>query len=219
MTRINERTDEAGYLSVNGPAERAGGVGLVEPPHEAQKAQRNDASVGPAIAPGNASVAPAPVAPAAPALPTGPLGEPCVHCGTPMKKGQAWCLRCGYYPILKTFVELDESEKLPEVAANGATIPGGEQAPKSTIEVWKNLIPRWGWQLIAGVMVLLIISLAARFAMAPGRPKAVWTWVQFGIGVGAVIVAHFVSYLKAIMVNDSLSFIDNVLNPWAIWIV
>jgi hypothetical protein len=218
MTRINERSDGIGHVTVNGPASDGGGVGLAEPPLAAIGAQPTEApSINPAID-GSAGATTAP-APKPAAAPTVPIGEPCVHCGTPMKKGQAWCLRCGYYPVLKTFVELDESEKLPEVAADGSTVPATEQAPKSTIEVWKNLIPRWGWGLIAGVAVLLVISLAARFAMNPGKPKAIWTWVQFGIGVGAVFIAHFLSYLKAIMVNDSLSFLDLILKPWAIWSV
>ncbi len=136
-----------------------------------------------------------------------------------MKKGQAWCLRCGYYPVLKTFVELDESEKLSvEIAPDGSVVAAAPQpAPKSTAEVWKALIPPWGWWLIAGVAVLFAISLAARFTVQMGAPRAIWTWVQFGIGVGALIVAHITCYMHAIMVNDSLSFLDMVLKPWVIW--
>ncbi len=213
MTRINERSDEAAYLTTNAPAVETGGVGLAEPPRVPDTGNGvPESTAAPTVAGAATAAAPNAVTAAA-------LGPPCVHCGTPVKKGQAWCLRCGYYPVLKTFVELDESEKLSvEVAADGSVVTAiAQPAPKSTLEVWKGLIPPWGWWLIAGVAVLLAISLAARFTVQMGTPRAIWTWVQFFIGIAAAITAHVTCYMHAIMINDSLSFLDMVLKPWVIW--
>ena len=81
---------------------------------------------------------------------------------------------------LKTFVEVQPWED-----ADGDEAVADR--PKSTIEVWKSLIPPWGWGLIAGVVVLLAISVAAAVD-GPGRiERAIWTYAQFGIGIGMLI--------------------------------
>ncbi len=133
----------------------------------------------------------------------------CSNCHAPMAKGQSFCKRCGFYPALNMCVEVD--------AAAEAQVEGVPEPAKSHIEVWKSLIPPWGWTLIAGVAVLLAISLAARFVVPAGPPRAIWTYAQFFIGVVALIAAHIACYMFAIMVNDTLSFIDIILKPVVIW--
>jgi hypothetical protein len=129
-----------------------------------------------------------------------------------MDRGQTVCRRCGYYPALNTFVEVDPIE-------DATAGPNAAAPAKSHLEVWKSLIPRWARWLLAGVAVLLAVSIAARIAVPAGSGRAVWTYAQFGVGVIAVIVAHIASYMAAIMVNDTLSFIDILLKPVAIWSV
>jgi hypothetical protein len=133
----------------------------------------------------------------------------CSNCHASMAKGQSFCKRCGFYPALNMCVEVDAEA---EALAEGAVEPA-----KSHLEVWKSLIPPWGWTLIAGVAVLLAVSLAARFLVPEGPPRAIWTYAQFIIGVIAFIAAHVACYMFAIMVNDSLSFIDIMLKPVVIW--
>jgi hypothetical protein len=133
----------------------------------------------------------------------------CSHCHSPMAKGQSFCKRCGFYPALNMCVEVDAQA---EAQAEGVPEPA-----KSHVEVWKELIPPWGWVLIAGVAVLFVISLAARFMVPTGLPRAIWTYAQFIIGVMVLIAAHIACYMFAIMVNDTLSFIDIILKPFVIW--
>jgi hypothetical protein len=133
----------------------------------------------------------------------------CSNCHSPMAKGQSFCKRCGFYPALNMCIEVDAQA---EAQAEGAPEPA-----KSHLEVWKELIPPWGWTLIVGVAVLLVISLAARFLVPAGPPRAIWTYAQFIIGVIALIAAHIACYMFAIMVNDTLSFVDIILKPVVIW--
>jgi hypothetical protein len=133
----------------------------------------------------------------------------CPNCHSPMAKGQSFCKRCGFYPALNMCIEVDAEA---EAVAEGAPEPA-----KSHVEVWKSLIPPWGWVLIAGVAVLFTVSLAARFVVPAGPPRAIWTYAQFIIGVIAFIWAHVACYMFAIMVNDTLSFVDIILKPVVIW--
>jgi hypothetical protein len=138
-------------------------------------------------------------------------GPRCEHCEAPIATGQTFCKRCGFYPTLKTFVEVD-----PHADDETAAAP---KPAKSHWEVWKSLIPAWGWGLIAGVVVLLGVSIAARLMVEEGRQRAIWTYAQYGIGLAAFLYAHIACYMYAIMLDSSLSFLDIVLKPFAIWMV
>jgi hypothetical protein len=133
----------------------------------------------------------------------------CSNCHSPMAKGQSFCKRCGFYPALNMCIEVD--------AAAEAQAEGVAEPAKSHVEIWKSLIPPWGWVLIAGVAVLFAVSLAARFVVPQGMPRAIWTYAQFVIGIIALLAAHVACYMFAIMVNDTLSFVDIILKPIVIW--
>ena len=138
-------------------------------------------------------------------------GARCENCEAPMATGQTFCKRCGFYPTLKTFVEVDpEPDDETAVAVKPA---------KSHWEVWKSLIPWWGWALAAGVLVLLGVSIAARLMVPEGQPRAIWTYAQYGIGMAAFMTAHVACYMYAIMLDSSLNVLDIILKPFAIWMV
>jgi hypothetical protein len=138
-------------------------------------------------------------------------GARCEHCDAPMATGRTFCRRCGFYPALKTFVEVD-LEADDETAAV-------VQPAKSHWEVWKSLIPAWGWALIAGVLVLLAVSIAARLMVPEGRARAIWTYAQYGAGMVAFLAGHIACYMFAIMLDSSLNVLDIILKPFAIWMV
>jgi hypothetical protein len=125
--------------------------------------------------------------------------------------GQTFCRRCGFYPTLNTFVEVEPA------ACDETTEPA--QPAKSHWEVWKSLVPRWGWGLLAGVGVLLGISIAARFIVPAGPARAAWTYAQYGIGMITFLGAHIACYMFAIMQDSSLSVLDILLKPFAIWMI
>jgi hypothetical protein len=177
----------------------AKGSAVMEPPADPRSASMDAAAAA------VAQIVPATLA-------AGSSESGCSNCQAPMARGQTFCRRCGFYPTLNIFVEVDPTE-----AVEGAD-PTAEPR-KSHVQVWKSLIPRWAWVLIAGVAALLILSVAARLFVPAGPGRAAWTYAQFGIGVIAFITAHVLSYMSAIMVNDTLNFLDIILKPFAIWSV
>jgi hypothetical protein len=96
----------------------------------------------------------------------------CEKCQTTLSGKQGWCRRCGWYPRLGTFVELDpwDREDLPQ------------PEPKSKLEVCKALIPKWGWMLIAGSVSILAASFVLRLILPPGNVRFYWTIGQMGLG-------------------------------------
>jgi hypothetical protein len=142
-------------------------------------------------------------------LPAAQDGAACNHCQAPLANGQTLCRKCGFYATLNTFVEVEAESP---VAAGDAVAQ-----PKSHVDIWRSLIPAWGWALIAGVLALLAISVAARMLTPIGRPRAIWTYAQFGIGAAALVVAHVACYLFAIMHDSTLNFLDFVLKPFTVW--
>src|SRR5918995_977035 len=120
-------------------------------------------------APCGAEVAPLDSDAPLPACPIPPTGDvaiagsiECSNCHSPMAKGQSFCKRCGFYPALNMCVDVDHEA---EAQAEGVVQPA-----KSHLEVWKSLIPPWGWVLIAGTAVLFAVSLAARLVVPEGPP-------------------------------------------------
>jgi hypothetical protein len=141
--------------------------------------------------------------------PHGAEGAACPNCQAPLANGQTLCRKCGFYATLNTFVEVE-----PDSAANAAE---ASAEPKSHLQVWKSVIPPWGWGLIGGVLVLLVISFVGRFFAPSQSSRAIWTYAQFAIGVIALIVAHVLCYLFAIMLDSTLNVLDIVLKPVAVW--
>ncbi|MCC7085754.1 MAG: hypothetical protein IT427_12195 [Pirellulales bacterium] len=133
----------------------------------------------------------------------------CEKCETPRTGGQGWCRRCGWYPRLATFVELDpwDREDLPQ------------PAPKSKLDICKTMIPLWAWKLMGGVAAVLIASFLLRLMLPQhGNIRFVWTVGQMLVGGLIFCGAHLACYIFAIMHNDRYHLLDIVLKPVAIWI-
>jgi hypothetical protein len=137
--------------------------------------------------------------------PTGPV---CEKCQTPFKGKQEWCKRCGWYPRLRTQVELDPWDR-EDVAP---------VQPQSLLDVWMHLIPFWAWKLLAGVVVIAGISTAARFLLpVHGGIRFTWTIAQMVLGECTLMAAHIAAYIFAAMENDRINLLDIVLKPIAVW--
>ena len=92
-------------------------------------------------------------------------GPRCEKCQAPIKSDVVTiCRSCGWYPSLGTFVEVDPNweTEFDEPA------PAKAGQPKSHLRVWIDLIPRWGWIIIASVLVVVLESVVARFATPAG---------------------------------------------------
>jgi hypothetical protein len=135
-------------------------------------------------------------------------GPACEKCHTLLTGKQGWCRRCGWYPRLGTFVELDpwDREDLPQ------------PEPKSKLEICKTLIPKWGWMLIGGVVAILVASFVLR-QILPRENDVLFYWTigQMGLGELTFWGAHLACFLYATMHNDRIQLLDILLKPIAIW--
>ena len=135
--------------------------------------------------------------------------EACVKCSTPRDPKIGWCTRCGFYPTLGTYVEVDAWQE----TVDGSTAVAPSQKPFGLRDV-----PVWVWGLAGGALLLLVMSITARFVTpADSSMRAGWALAQLAVGLFAFAVGHFGCYLFAIMDNDSLSLLDMVLKPITIW--
>ncbi len=145
-------------------------------------------------------------------LPQSPAGleaSLCEKCETPRVGKQGWCRRCGWYPRLGTFVELDPWDR--------EDIPQPE--PESKLDACKKLMPLWAWKLLAGSAIVLGLSFLVRQILpSHGGFRFWWTVSEMAIGFIVFCGAHLSCYLFAIMINDRLQILDILLKPLAIWI-
>src|SRR5690606_19187166 len=120
------------------------------------------------------------------------IGPVCEKCGTPPVGKQGWCRRCGWYPLLGRFVELDpwDREDLPQ------------PEPQSKLDAFKALVPRWAWMLMAGFVGIIASSVLIGLILpAHGSARFVWTVGQMVIGGVIVLGAHVACYVYSIMSN------------------
>lgn len=133
----------------------------------------------------------------------------CEKCKTPLTGKQGWCRRCGWYPRLGTFVELDPWDR--------EDLPQAEE--KSALETCKTIIPTWGWLLLGGCIAVFAASFALRLLLPPqGNLRFIWTVAQMILGFVIFCGAHLVCYIYSIMNNDRFQLLDIVLKPIAIWV-
>ncbi len=86
------------------------------------------------------------------------------------------CRKCGWYPSLGRFVEVDpnwETDEAPKAAAD-------EKPQLTHVQVWLNLVPRWAWIIIASVALVVIESVVARFVTPAGSSiRTAWSSVSW----------------------------------------
>ena len=143
------------------------------------------------------------------AIATPPAGTPavkgapdgCPQCGDKAPWwGSSWCPKCGYYPKLGISISTDvlrpvlEEEKL--------------EAPE---------IPKWVWIAVGGSVLVLAVSIAARFCVTVDGPLTIWSLVTLGLGVLLFCVSHVQAYLVGGAGSDKLGLMDLFLGPAAVW--
>jgi hypothetical protein len=138
-----------------------------------------------------------------------------VKCEAPIKSDVVTiCRSCGWYPSLGTFVELDPNW---ETALDEPTPTKSEQ-PKSHLRVWIDLIPRWGWIVIASVFVVLLESVVARLATPAGSSlRTAWSLTQLAIGIIAVVVCHIFNFMLLAADDADVGLLDLLLKPIRLW--
>lgn len=155
------------------------------------------------------------------ALPTAPPaasgGTVCENCQLSTESGHNWCRHCGYCKLTRSFVELEPWEAAATAAAVEQSAGNASAHP---VQILFRAVPRWAWHLLAGVAVILAISLTVRL-LAPqtGPFRVAWTYGQILIGLVTFTVAYGAAYFFAIMVDGTLSILDLVLRPHTIWAI
>lgn len=143
---------------------------------------------------------------------TGPC---CEKCQAPLKSEVVTiCRQCGWYPSLGTFVEVDADW---ETAVDDSA-PSKPQPKPSHLQVWGNLIPRWGWIIIASALFVVAESVAVRLATPLGSSlRSVWSIGQLFFGIVAVVGCHFFNFLLQVADNADTGMLDVFLKPLRLW--
>ncbi len=123
------------------------------------------------------------------------LAGPCPRCGAPRTSTvtRGWCKACGYFPE-------PEKEKGPAPAPQGSVA-----------------IPKWAWFLLAGMVVIFLISLSGH-VMLPRRSlaRAWWGTTELSIGVLIIFLADILAFLFVLPTGTGVSFVE-MLFPFRLW--
>ena len=141
--------------------------------------------------------------------PVDPGADICAKCATPRDPKIGWCSRCGFYPMIGTYVEVDPWQEDGAVAA----------VAKQTEEPFKlSDIPLWAVGLAGGVAALIAMSVGVRLLTPAGSSlRTAWALSQLATGVLTCFVGTLGCYLFAIMDDDSLGLLDMLLRPIRVW--
>ncbi|MEO1497890.1 MAG: hypothetical protein AAFV43_12155 [Planctomycetota bacterium] len=143
----------------------------------------------------------------------------CEKCGAP--NDAAACPACGWYPAAGVFVEIDKAYEAlhnPELATQEA-----EEAPQSELQkhldVWRTLIPTWGWIIIGICLTLVISSAVARvyFDATGSAWRTTYSLTQLFFGVLALIVAHLTAFVLCSSEDAELGPKDVLVKPFKAW--
>lgn len=142
-------------------------------------------------------------------------GPCCEKCHAPLKSEVVTiCRQCGWYPSLGTFVEVDADW---ETAVDDAA-PAKPQPKPTHLQVWGNLVPRWGWIMIGSVLFVVAESVAVRFATPLGSSlRSLWSIGQLLVGLVAVVGCHFFNFLLQVADNADTGLLDIFLKPLRLW--
>jgi hypothetical protein len=145
----------------------------------------------------------------------GAIGPQCEKCGATLKSDVVTiCPKCGWYPSLGQFVEIDQDW---EVFAGEEGQPDEKPRP-SHLEVWLSLLPWWAWVLIGTAIVVVVGSFAVRLVTSSGSTfRTVWSLSQLGIGLLAFLGCHFFNFLVAAAEDADFGVLDVLLKPAKLW--
>jgi hypothetical protein len=144
-------------------------------------------------------------------------GPQCEKCAAPIKSDVvAICRRCGWYASLGTFVELDQNW---EIYTDQAAEPAAVEPQKSHVRVWLDLMPRWGWVILASVLVVVVESVVARLATpAYSALRTTWSLSQLVIGVIVATACHIFNFVVLAAEDADFGVMDLFLKPLKLWL-
>lgn len=145
---------------------------------------------------------------------TGPC---CEKCDAPIKSDVVTiCRQCGWYASLGTFVEIDQNWE----TVTDDTVRNPEPAPeKSHLRVWIELVPQWGWVILASALIVVVESIVARLVTpADGTLRTTWSLTQLTLGIIAAIACHIFNFVVLATEDADFGVMDILLKPLKLWI-
>jgi hypothetical protein len=141
----------------------------------------------------------------------------CEKCGAAQPAGMvAICRNCGWYPSLNMFVEVDREW---ELATEASAQPAAAVSTKSHPQILLELIPRWGWVMIASVFVVIAESVAARLLTPAGSSlRTLWSLAQLFLGGLVATVCHIINFLALTSDDAEIGALDLVMKPIRLWV-
>jgi hypothetical protein len=129
--------------------------------------------------------------------------------------GVAICRSRGWYASLGTFVEVDPTwDDDRESDRTEAPV-----AAKSHVRVWFELIPWWGWVIVASVSTIFVESVVVRLATGYGSSfRTTWSLSQLAIGAFAALICHIANFLVQVADDTDVGMLDVVLKPVKLWL-
>jgi hypothetical protein len=137
----------------------------------------------------------------------GPSATLCPRCGSNLVNpdGLGWCSKCGYCRSLE--------EGAPKVAPT-AEPQQRQPSPLGVVEFLQLLgkMPPWLKMLLAGAAVVVLVSFAADFLLAPNSlARAIWGTLQLGLGLVGLLAAHVWALALIAPDDDQLTAKDVVI--------
>jgi hypothetical protein len=144
-------------------------------------------------------------------------GPCCEKCGVPSEfELVTVCRHCGWYPNLNRFVDVDQDFEAANVNASQSV---QTPKPRSHLEVWMSLLPRWSWILIITVLVIVVESIIALFVTeAESSGRLLWSVCQLVVGVAVFLACHVFNFLVAASEDSDVGFLDVCIKPVALWL-
>jgi hypothetical protein len=144
-------------------------------------------------------------------------GPKCEKCDAPIKSDVVTiCRRCGWYASLSTFVELDQNW---ETYTDQAQQPASAEPQKSHLRVWLDLVPRWGWVILASVFAVVVESVVVRLVtLDDGGLRTIWSLSQLSLGVITFAFCHVFNFVVLAAEDADFGVLDLFLKPLKLWI-
>ncbi|TWT90446.1 hypothetical protein Mal64_08350 [Pseudobythopirellula maris] len=140
----------------------------------------------------------------------------CEKCGVGFPNAQcSICPSCGWYSVLGMHVEVETAPTDDDGA------PVAVQQTTSHLEVWMNLIPLWGWALIATTIAVIGTSIGVRYyttVMSPDESlRTLWAVSQL---IGCLVLAfscHIGCFILSSITDSESGLLDVVIKPLRHW--
>jgi hypothetical protein len=90
---------------------------------------------------------------------------------------------------------------------------------KSHLRVWLDLIPRWGWVIIASALAIVVESVIARIVTPYGSwLRTTWSLSQLVLGVILAAACHVFNFVVLAAEDADFGVMDLFLKPLKLWL-